>query len=332
MVLIRDKTFTVILLATVFTLFFVGTAMAADYNSTATPTAGLNITPTPNATVTPVPTPAARQVFSSPRWDTDHDAVVVTNNGAAITVVAWIDDPSNNLKYEVDAGSTKTVFTPTILVQNGQIVSCGYQAYENNTLIDSRNFTITVAIGPTPTALPPESVTIAGTIVDADNGTPISGATVTFESITYGKTYSAVPTGSDGTFISPRMYPDFYRIIVSATGYRVARSTTNDKVTVDSMIDTIALARQAGAQTPTPTPLTPSPTPSNPVDSWISLLYNPALCAGTISSMIAVIAGSIGIYEWMERKREGRLKKEKEDALKGGEKKDEPFTGGIKKP
>lgn len=331
MVSIKDKTFTILLLATVFTLFFVGTALADQGNSTTTaaPTTDPSLTPTPNATATPVPTPTARQVFSSPSWNVDHECIVVKNNGATITVVAWIEDPANNLKYEVDTGPAKTVFTPSALVQSGQIVNCGFQAYENNTLIESRNFTIT--IGPTPTALPPESVTISGTIVDADNGTPISGATVTFESITYGKTYSASPTGSDGTYLSPKMYPDFYRITMNAPGYKVARSTTNDKVAVDSTVDTIALARQAGVQTPTPTPLKPSPTPVNPVDPWISLLYNPALCVGTISSLIAVIAGSIGIYEWMERKREGRLRKEKEDASKGGEKKDDSGAG-IKKP
>jgi hypothetical protein len=70
----------------------------------------------------------------------------------------------------------------------------------------------------------------------------------------------------------------------------------------------------------------PSPTP-NLVDSWISLLYSPGVCLGSLSALIAIIAGSIGIYEWAERKRRDRIKKEE----KGGEKKDDSGTG-IKKP
>jgi hypothetical protein len=321
-VLIRDKTFAIILLATIFTLSFVGTA-TADHNGTAMPTTGLNITPTPNATVTPVPTPVARQVFSSPRWDSDHDCIVVTNNGPAITVIAWIDDPSNNLKYEVDAGATKTVFTPTVLVQNGQIVNCGFQAYENNTLIESRNFTITV--GPTPTALPPESVTISGAIIDADNSSPIAGATVTFRSLTYDKTYPPVATNLDGTYTSPKMYPDEYSIRVTANGYQAA-ALTSEKVTRDSIVDNIPLKRLAPSSTPTPMP-SPSPTP-NLIDPWISLLYSPGVCLGSLSALIAIIAGSIGIWEWFERKRRDRLKQEE----KGGEKKDDGPSVGIKKP
>lgn len=323
----EDKTFVILILATIFLSSFVGTALAAgDHgNSTATPTASLNATPTPTAT--PVPTPAPRQVFSSPNWNTDHEAIVVKNTGGPITVVAWINGPANNLKYEIDAGATKTVSTPSILTQDGQIVNLGFDALENGTSIDSYNATITVSLGPSPTALPAESVTVAGTIVDADNSSPVSGATITFESITYGKTYSAVPAGSDGTFVSPKMYPDFYRITISAAGYKVARSTTNDKVTADSTLGTIQLTRQAGAATPTPMPSpSPSPTP-NLVDSWISLLYSPGVCLGSLSALIAIIAGSIGIYEWAERKRRDRIKKEE----KGGEKKDDSGTG-IKKP
>jgi hypothetical protein len=318
---IKDKTFMALTLTAVFTLFFIGTAMAAAHNDTATPTAVPGMSPTPAATTTPVPTPAARQVFSSPKWDDDHDSIVVTNNGPAILVVAWIEDPSNNLKYEVDAGATRTVFTPAVLVQNGQIVNCGYQAYENSTLIESRNFTITVTVGPTPTALPPESVTISGMIVDADNGSPIVGANVTFRSLTYDKTYPTVATGADGTYTSPKMYPDEYSIKVTANGYQ-AVGRTSEKIVGDSIVDDIPLKRLAGSSTPTPVP--PIPTPASPVDSWVSLLYNPALCVGTVSSLIAVIVGSIGIYEWMERKRERRQKRE-------SEKKDEPGAD-VKKP
>jgi hypothetical protein len=320
--MLKYKTFMALTLIAVFTLFFIGTAMAAD-NDTATPTAAPSMTPTPDATATPVPTPAARPVFSSPKWDEDRESIVVNNNGGPITVVAWIDNPSKNLTYQVDAGITETVVTPSVLTQDGQIINLGFQAYENNTLIDSYNATITVEMGPTPTALPPESVTISGTIVDADNGSPIAGANVTFRSLTYDKTYPAVATGADGIYTSPKMYPDEYSIKVTANGYQ-AVGRTSEKITGDSIVDDIPLKRLAGPSTPTPTPVPPTSTPSSPVDSWLSLLYNPALCVGTVSSLIAVIVGSIGIYEWMERKREGRQKRE-------SEKKDEPGPG-VKKP
>jgi len=323
----KDKTFAILVLATILISCFVGTAMAADPgNSTATPTAGPSITPTPNATVTPVPTPVARQVFSSPNWNTDHETIVVKNIGGPITVVAWINNPSNKLKYEIDAGVTQTVSTPSILTQDGQIVNLGFDALENSTSIDSYNATITVNLGPTPTALPPESVTISGTIVDADNSSPIAGATVTFRSMTYDKTYPPVTTNADGTYTSPKMYPDEYSIKVMANGYQAA-ARTSEKVTSDSIVDNIPLKRLAGTSTPTPTP-TPSPSPTpNLVDSWVSLLYSPGVCLGSLSALIAIIAGSIGIYEWLERKRRDRLKKEE----KGGEKQDGPSVG-IKKP
>jgi hypothetical protein len=250
------KTFTALTLAVIFALFLMGMASAApsdNSTSTVTPTAEPSLTPTPNATVTPVPTPAPRQVFSSPKWNVDHETIVVTNNGAAITIVAWVDDPTNNLKYEVDSGSTKTISTPSILAQDGQIVNCGFQAYEDQTLIESRNFTITLDFGPTPTALPPESVTVSGTIVDADNGTPIAGATVTFKSITYDKAYPIILTGSDGTYVTPKMYPDEYSIKVTASGYQGVSRTT-EKIVEDSTLDSIGIKHIGG----TPTP--PSPT------------------------------------------------------------------------
>ena len=323
MVLIRDKTLAILLLATIFTLVFVGTAAAAGRDSTATPTTGLNITPTPNATATPVPTPAPRQVFSSPNWNTDHETIVVKNIGGPITVVAWISDPSNNLKYEIDAGATKTISTPSILTQDGQIVDLGFNALENGTSIDSYNATITVSLGPTPTALPPESVTIEGTIVDADNSSSfIAGATVMFRSVSYEKAYPPVSTDSYGYFKSPKMYPDVYTITISASGYQSTSLTTNGKITGDATAAPIQLKKLAGAATPTPSP---SPT-SNLVDSWVSLLYSPGVCLGSLSALIAVVAGSIGIYEWFERKRKDRIKEEK-----GGEKKDEGPPAGIKK-
>jgi hypothetical protein len=87
------------------------------------------------------------------------------------------------------------------------------------------------------------------------------------------------------------------------------------------MVDNIPLKRLAGSPTPVPSQ---SPTP-NIVDSWVSLLYSPGVCLGSISAFIAIIAGSIGIYEWFDRKRRDRLKE--------GEKKDEgPSPPGMKKP
>jgi hypothetical protein len=307
---------TIIILAIIFITFMTGTAMAADHpNSTAnaTPTATPSIAPTPGATVTPVPTPAPRQVFSSPKWDNDHETIAVSNNGGPISVVAWIDSPSKYLKYQVDAGQTETISTPSILTQVGQIVNFGFQAYENNTLIDSYNATISV--GPMPTALPPETVSIAGTIIDAGNSSPIVGATVTFRSITYGKTYPAVTTGSDGSYVSPKMYPDEYSIKVSTGGYQAITLTT-EKITSDSMVDSISLKRMSG----TPTPVPPSPTPSSPVDAWLSLLSNPIACLGSLTALVTAIGGSIGIYEWMEKRKNIRLQG-----------KNEP-PGGIKKP
>lgn len=281
------------------------------------------ITFMPGITVTPTPTPVARDVFSSPKWDTDHVEITVNNGGAPITVIAWIDSPSRNATVSVAAGETMVVSTPSIHAENGQIVSFGFEAYENDVLIDSYNATITVVAGPTPTPAPVESVTVSGIIVDADNGTPVAGASVIFRSITYDKTYPAVTTGSDGLYTSPKMYPDSYMIRITASGYQPA-SLLTEKVTGDIMLDNIQLKRLAAAQTPTPPP--PSPTPANPLDSWISLLYSPALCVGTISSLIAVIAGSIGIYEWMERR---RLARQKGEGGKGDGKDESP---GIKKP
>jgi hypothetical protein len=311
-----DKTAAILVLTVILTLFFMGTASAATH-ATATPT--VSIAPTPNATATPVPTPEPRQVFFSPKWDTDHVTITVNNNGGPIQVVAWIDNPSKKATISVVGNETLIISTPSIAVQNGQIVKFGFEAVENVTVIDSYSATITVSTGPTPTALPPESVTLSGTIIDADNSTPISGVTITFHSLTYDKTYAPVTTAADGTYTSPKMYPDSYSIKITANGYQASTRAT-DKVAVDSTLDTIGIKRIAG----TPTPIA---TPTSPIDSWISLLYNPALCVGTISSLIAVIVGSIGIYEWMERKRKDRLAQ----AGKGGDKKDEPPIG-IKKP
>jgi hypothetical protein len=279
--------------------------------TTVMPTAGPTITPVPsaNATVTPVPTPGPRQVFSTPKWDINHVSIIVDNNGGPISIVAWIENSSNKATISVGAGESMVVSTPSIQAENGQIVKFGFLAYENDTPIDSYNATITVMLGPTPTTQPQESVTISGTIVDADNGTPISGASITFKSITYDKTYPAVVTAADGTYTSPKMYPDAYSIRVTASGYQ-STSRTSEKITGDSNVDSIGIKRIAVSTPPTPTPA------PNLVDVWANLLYNPALCLGTLSAFVAIAAGSIGIYEWLERKRNARKKKEKEEGEK----------------
>jgi hypothetical protein len=92
-------------------------------------------------------------VFSSPNWATDHETITVTNAGDhPIVVRAWIDDPSNNLTVPVDAGATKTVSTASILTQDNQILTVGFDAYDNGTSIDS--YKATLAVGSTPTPLP----------------------------------------------------------------------------------------------------------------------------------------------------------------------------------
>ena len=46
------------------------------------------------------------------------------------------------------------------------------------------------------------------------------------------------------------------------------------------------------------------------------------MCVGTISSLIAVILGSIGIYEWLSKQRIARKKAEKEASDKEKAEKD----------
>lgn len=319
-----SKTATIFLLLIVFSISCISMAAVAahaDNNLTVTPTTIASITPTPNDTASPtvsasptaVPTPTARQVFASPKWESDHVTIVVTNSGEPITVVAWIDNISKKATISVGAGETIVVSTPSIQTQSGQIIKFGFDATQNGTAIDSYSATITVGQVVTATPTPTESVTISGLILD-DSGSPITGATVTFRSVIYDKSYPAVTTGSDGSYVSPKMYPDVYTVTVTHTGFEPVSLTTNGKITGDAALSPIQLKKLGG--TPTPTTAPASPTPANPIDYWISLLYNPALCIGTISSLIAVIAGSIGIYEWMERK---RMEREGQ----GGEKKGE---------
>lgn len=127
-------------------------------NSNTQPVSTPTYTPTPSPTVetdlsqlnTSAATPSPRKVFSSPNWDADHETINVTNNGGPITVLAWIDSPSNNITIPVDAGARQTVSTTSILTQNNQIVNVGFDAYENGTKIDSYKAMISVDMGSTP--------------------------------------------------------------------------------------------------------------------------------------------------------------------------------------
>jgi hypothetical protein len=258
-------------------------------------------------------------VFSSPRWDTDHVTVQVANNGNPIAIVAWIDSPSKKVTVSVDAGETTLVSTPLIQAQNGQILKFGFEAYENDTPIDTYSATITVSlvVVATPTSLPPETVTISGTVVDSASGAPVPGAKVTFLPEGIDRTYGPVAADDSGFFSSPRMYAGVrYTIKVSAAGYQAISSITDDKISEDSTAS-IPITKLATGATPTPGP---SPTPASPLDAWASLLYSPITCLGTLTAMVTAIGGSIGIYEWMEKRRDLRMQE-----------KNEP-PGNIKKP
>jgi PGF-CTERM protein len=120
---------------------------------------------TPIPTPTPSPTaqtdlsqlnstaPAPRKVFSSPNWDADHETITVTNTGdSPIVVRAWVHDPYDNLTIPVDAGATKNVSTASILTQDNQIVTVGFDALEDGAPIDSYKATFALSSTPTPAA------------------------------------------------------------------------------------------------------------------------------------------------------------------------------------
>lgn len=298
---------------------------------TVTPTPTVSPTPTPSPIVisTPVPTPGPRQIFStsSASWAGNHVTINAVNNGGPITIVAWINSQNNSATVSVGAGESLTISTPSITTINGQIVSFGFEAYDNGTLIDSYNNSVAAITSATPTPLPQENVILTGSVV-ANNGTPVAGAIVTFTSMNYDTTYPSITTGSDGTFITPGMYPDIYTVQVTAGGYQSVSMVT-EKITASSALNAITLTPLSAAPTPTPTP-SPSPSPSI-VDSWTSIISSPQVFFGTLSALVAVIAGSLGIYEWLARQRSARLKKEKEDGSKSGESKDKD-TPDVKKP
>lgn len=139
---------------------------ASNSNPISTPT----YTPTPTPIPTPgtdmsqlnISVPAQRKVFSSPNWIVDHEAITVTNNGGPIKVIAWIDSPSNNITYPIDAGEVKTIPTASIMTQNNQIVTLGFDAYENGTSIDAYKATLSVGPTSTPVATTTRSPGFAG--------------------------------------------------------------------------------------------------------------------------------------------------------------------------
>ena len=324
-----SKTFTVALLCIAILAVIVCMPMSSaveanntTINNTTTVTPTVTLTPSPSTTASPSasPTPIAGSLFTNAYWNGDHVTVTVTNNqDQQIQVTAYIGSTSNNTKYIVDPASTKTLDTPAYKnAEVGQILNFGFIAYLNGTKIDSIETTVTVPPAGTTTPVPQETSTVSGTVVDSANNTPIAGAEVTFTSPTYNKKYTTV-TGSDGTFTTDKMYPDRYDVSVKAEGYRTALRTTS-MINGAGVLDQIALDHLS---TPTQTPtVTPSPSPSSPLDSWIALLYNPTVCVGTISSLIAVILGSIGIYEWLSKQRIARKKAEKEASDKEKAEKD----------
>jgi hypothetical protein len=289
-------------------------ALAAGGAATPTPVP----TPHSNSTATPVPTamptPAPRTVFSEPRWDTDHVSILVTNNGAPITVEAYIDTPSNKNIVPVDSGASKRISTLAITPQNGRIVNYGFKAYENGTLIQSFENSLVISASPTP---PPETALISGTVVDSVTNNPINGAEVIFTSETFGKQYPSTFTDSSGTFISVgKMYPDSYTIAVKANGYQTltGMEIKNLNSGAQKITDMIKLTPVAvSSVTPTPGPaVTPGPTASSPIDAWVNLLYNPTICISTLALGLGAIVSATAIYEWTLRQRE-RRHKEAED-------------------
>ena len=324
---VSSKTFTVALLfiAILAVIVYMPMSVAAKAenttdNNTTTATPTLTVTPSPTASpsASPTPTPIIGPLFSNAYWNDDHVTVTVTNNRAEqIQVTAYLGSTSNNTIYLVKPGVTQTLDTPAVNAANGQILQFGFiAAYTNGTELtsDSLQGPVTVIRGATPTPVPQETVILSGTIIDSTNQTPVAGAEVIFISTTYAKQYPPVVTGSDGTFTTPKMYPDSYQITIKADGYKTGFGTT-PMVEGTKIINPIAIDHvEAPSQTPTTAPTaipTPSPTQSI-VNSWMSVLSSPQVCLGTLSALVAVIAGSIGIYEWLARQRNARLKKEKE--------------------
>jgi hypothetical protein len=286
-------------------------AFAAGDTGTPTPQNNSTTSPTPTAVPTAVPSPAPRQVFSTVSWDVDHAAVLVTNNGEAIDVEAYIGSLSNKTTTHVGAGITTRVPTMTISAASGQIIRCWFKAYENGTLIDSMEVPVTVAAGtPTP---PPAKASLNGIITDTSNN-PVTGAEVTFESATWGNKYTVV-TDTSGQYSVSAMIPDTYKITITAGGYQIYRAMTDGVISDIQQMSPIILQKLPSGTTPTPTPApsaTSSPTPGSPIDAWVNLLYNPTICISTLALGLGAIVSATAIYEWTIRQRE-RRRKEAED-------------------
>jgi hypothetical protein len=291
------------------------TAGAANDNIP-TPTITLpinNSTETPTPTVAPTISP--RTVFSSPKWESDRISIVVNNNGGPIEVRAYIDNPSNLVIVPIDAGAVnKKVYTNPITAENGQIVNFGFKAYENGTLIDSKEAAITVIIGTTPTPVPPETSTLKGMVIDSTTKAPIVGAEVIFTSKTYGKQYPMVITDEFGSFTSPKMYPDYYSMVIKAQGYKPEYIDTN-RLEGDQQLKDPLMIEKLAIVTPTPTP-TPDPE-ADFFKSWITILTSPSACVAFVSSIVAVIVSLTVIYEWLQRQKERRLRDEKKQKEEG---------------
>lgn len=318
MIKINTKTLAVVLICTMIATFSLLVIMpfgaSADSGEANTPTSGIitldspEVTPGVNVTptVTPIPTPEPRPVFSNPRWESDHISIIVNNNGGPIEVHAYIEDVSNEIIYKIPAGTTnKKIWTNSISADAGQIVNFGFKAYENGTLIDSKETSLTVILNPTSTPLPPETATISGIIVDKETKSPIVGAEVYFTSETFDKQYPVIITDEFGAYRSDSMYPDNYRIMVKKDGYKPMYISTQDKVEGDQTLSDLELEKLSSSvtvQPPTPTPLAPA----SVLDSWLTLLTSPTLCVGTIASLVGVIVSLTVIIEWLERQKERR--------------------------
>ena len=296
-------------------------------NTTPTPPANASITPTIQPSASPAPTPALapRKVFGVARWDTDHVSIPVTNTGSPIIVEAYIGDPTNNNTVEVNADSSLQVNTNSIQAQDGDVIDFGFEAYENGTLIDSIEKSVTAGgstqVSPT---MPPETAILSGTVLDSSSGGPIANASISLTSKTYDKVYSGITTGSDGTFQSPPLYPDYYYITVHAAGFQpILDIQTDNEVDGNIRLNPIKMDPLSTAPvtpTPSPTPVTTtipaSPTPTvsptgSILDSWIALISSPQACCATAAGGIGVIVSLTALYEWILKQRERRLGKQK---------------------
>lgn len=292
-------------------------ALADAGNATATPVP--EITPTPDATPTliasptPTPAPLPRTVFSSsPRWDNDHVSIMVTNTGNAIQVVSYIDTPDDNQKIDIAAGTSRRVSTPSINAENGQIIVFGFKAYENGTLIDFKDGTVTAIVTVSPTSMP-ETASISGMVTDAINGEPLIGAEVIFTSKNYDKQYPMVITDQYGVYTSPKMVDDVYLITIKMDSYKpVINLMTNGTVTGHTNLDAIRMEKLTGPATPTPAPTpTASPVPTSPIDAWTAPLYSPTTCIATMGGAVGLLVSLTVIYEWIQRQKDRRKEEKK---------------------